>query len=122
MQWITKVHLCLFYFLRHHLVFCFFFTEELFSLGPEQLGCLQDKEKPGAKVSAVLKVIARNVPYIFLTCKVYASSLQVRVIPLELQRLFVSLLLVDQQSASTANLTDSFGWNSSEVCAQYLCQ
>lgn len=41
---------------------------------------------------------------------------QVRVIPLELQRLFVSLLLVDQQSASTANLTDSFGWNSSEVC------
>lgn len=31
-------------------LFCFF-AEELFSLGPEQLGCLQDKEKPGAKVS-----------------------------------------------------------------------
>lgn len=40
---------------------------------------------------------------------------QVRVIPLELQRLFASLLLIDQQSASTADLTDSFGWNSSEV-------
>lgn len=37
-------------------------------------------------------------------------------IPLELQRLFARLLLVDQQSASTADLTDSFGWNSSEVC------
>ncbi|XP_065822433.1 ubiquitin carboxyl-terminal hydrolase 40 isoform X2 [Labrus bergylta] len=63
------------------------FREELFSLGSEELGCLEDKEKPEAKV---------------------------RVIPLELQRLFSSLLLVDQQSASTANLTDSFGWNSSE--------
>lgn len=41
-------------------------------------------------------------------------------IPLELQRLFAHLLLVDQQSASTAGLTDSFGWNSSEVCALYL--
>uniref|UniRef100_A0A671TUG1 Ubiquitin specific peptidase 40 n=1 Tax=Sparus aurata TaxID=8175 RepID=A0A671TUG1_SPAAU len=65
------------------------FREELFSLGPDELGCLEDKDKPGAKV---------------------------RVIPLELQRLFASLLLVDQQSASTASLTDSFGWNSSEVC------
>uniref|UniRef100_A0A3Q0S7X2 Ubiquitin specific peptidase 40 n=1 Tax=Amphilophus citrinellus TaxID=61819 RepID=A0A3Q0S7X2_AMPCI len=65
------------------------FREELFSLGPEELGCLEDKEKPEAKV---------------------------RVIPLELQRLFAHLLLVDQQSASTASLTDSFGWNSSEVC------
>lgn len=37
-------------------------------------------------------------------------------IPLELQRLFASLLLVDQQSASTSDLTDSFGWNSTEVC------
>lgn len=40
-------------------------------------------------------------------------------IPLELQKLFASLLLVDQQSASTANLTNSFGWNSSEVCVRY---
>ncbi|XP_026161733.1 ubiquitin carboxyl-terminal hydrolase 40 isoform X2 [Mastacembelus armatus] len=71
------------------------FREELFSLGPEELGCLEDKEKPGAKV---------------------------RVIPLELQRLFASLLLVDQQSASTADLTESFGWNSSEGTNQHDVQ
>ncbi|CAJ1073333.1 ubiquitin carboxyl-terminal hydrolase 40 isoform X1 [Xyrichtys novacula] len=71
------------------------FREELFSLGSEELGCLEDKEKPDAKV---------------------------RVIPLELQRLFASLLLVDQQSASTANLTDSFGWNSSEGTNQHDVQ
>ena len=41
---------------------------------------------------------------------------QVRVIPLELQRLFTHLLLVDQQSASTTQLTDSFGWKNNEVC------
>ncbi|XP_035023550.2 ubiquitin carboxyl-terminal hydrolase 40 isoform X1 [Hippoglossus stenolepis] len=71
------------------------FREELFSLGPDELGCLEDKEKPGAKV---------------------------RLIPLELQRLFARLLLVDQQSASTANLTDSFGWNSSEGTNQHDVQ
>ncbi|XP_049452493.1 ubiquitin carboxyl-terminal hydrolase 40 isoform X1 [Epinephelus fuscoguttatus] len=71
------------------------FREELFKLGAEELGCLEDKEKPGSKV---------------------------RVIPLELQRLFASLLLVDQQSASTADLTDSFGWNSSEGTNQHDVQ
>uniref|UniRef100_A0A7N6BXZ5 Ubiquitin carboxyl-terminal hydrolase n=1 Tax=Anabas testudineus TaxID=64144 RepID=A0A7N6BXZ5_ANATE len=71
------------------------FREELFRLGPEELGCLEDKEKPGSKV---------------------------RVIPLELQRLFARLLLVDQQSASTADLTDSFGWNSSEGTNQHDVQ
>ncbi|XP_074516578.1 ubiquitin carboxyl-terminal hydrolase 40 isoform X1 [Sebastes fasciatus] len=71
------------------------FREELFNLGADELGCLEDKEKPGAKV---------------------------RVIPLELQRLFASLLLVDQQSASTADLTDSFGWNSSEGTNQHDVQ
>ncbi|XP_019110038.2 ubiquitin carboxyl-terminal hydrolase 40 isoform X1 [Larimichthys crocea] len=71
------------------------FREELFSLGPDELGCLEDKEKPGAKV---------------------------RVIPLELQSLFASLLLSDQQSASTANLTGSFGWNSSEGTNQHDVQ
>uniref|UniRef100_A0A3P8UWW9 Ubiquitin specific peptidase 40 n=1 Tax=Cynoglossus semilaevis TaxID=244447 RepID=A0A3P8UWW9_CYNSE len=71
------------------------FREELFSLGPEELGCLEDKDKPGAKV---------------------------RVIPLELQRLFARLLLVDQQSASTADLTHSFGWNSSEGTNQHDVQ
>ncbi|KAM4542615.1 ubiquitin carboxyl-terminal hydrolase 40 isoform 2-T2 [Odontesthes bonariensis] len=71
------------------------FREELFSLGPEELGCLEDKDKPEAKV---------------------------RVIPLELQRLFARLLLVDQQSASTADLTGSFGWNSSEGTNQHDVQ
>ncbi|XP_077416096.1 ubiquitin carboxyl-terminal hydrolase 40 isoform X1 [Vanacampus margaritifer] len=71
------------------------FREELFSLGPDELGCLKDKDKPEAKV---------------------------RVIPLELQRLFVRLLLVDQQSASTADLTGSFGWNSNEGTNQHDVQ
>ncbi|XP_031703840.1 ubiquitin carboxyl-terminal hydrolase 40 isoform X1 [Anarrhichthys ocellatus] len=71
------------------------FREELFSLGAAELGCLEDKEEPGVKV---------------------------RVIPLELQKLFASLLLVDQQSASTANLTNSFGWNSSEGTNQHDVQ
>ncbi|XP_008275139.1 ubiquitin carboxyl-terminal hydrolase 40 isoform X2 [Stegastes partitus] len=71
------------------------FREELFSLGADELGCLEDKDKPEAKV---------------------------RVIPLELQRLFARLLLVDQQSASTAGLTDSFGWNSSEGTNQHDVQ
>uniref|UniRef100_W5MVH3 Ubiquitin specific peptidase 40 n=1 Tax=Lepisosteus oculatus TaxID=7918 RepID=W5MVH3_LEPOC len=67
------------------------FREVLFSLGPEELGYLSDKDKPEAKV---------------------------RVIPLELQRLFAYLLLVDQQAASTADLTDSFGWTSNEETSQ----
>lgn len=71
------------------------FREELFSLGAEELGCLEDKDKPGTKV---------------------------RVIPLELQRLFARLLLVDQQSASTTDLTNSFGWNSSEGTNQHDVQ
>ncbi|XP_028294265.1 ubiquitin carboxyl-terminal hydrolase 40 isoform X2 [Gouania willdenowi] len=71
------------------------FREALFSLGPKELGHLEDKDKPGAKV---------------------------RVIPLELQRLFAYLLLVDQQSASTSDLTDSFGWNSYEGTNQHDVQ
>ncbi|XP_049596630.1 ubiquitin carboxyl-terminal hydrolase 40 [Syngnathus scovelli] len=71
------------------------FREELFALGTDELGSLEDKDKPGAKV---------------------------RVIPLELQRLFARLLLVDQQSASTADLTDSFGWNSNERTNQHDVQ
>ncbi|XP_055015503.1 ubiquitin carboxyl-terminal hydrolase 40 [Boleophthalmus pectinirostris] len=71
------------------------FREELFNLGPEELGCLEDKDTPGAKV---------------------------RVIPLQLQRLFARLLLVDQQSASTAELTDSFGWNTTEGTNQHDVQ
>lgn len=64
------------------------FREALFSLGPAELGSLEDKDKPDAKV---------------------------RIIPLQLQRLFAQLLLLDQEAASTADLTDSFGWTSNEV-------
>uniref|UniRef100_A0A673HU14 Ubiquitin carboxyl-terminal hydrolase 40-like n=1 Tax=Sinocyclocheilus rhinocerous TaxID=307959 RepID=A0A673HU14_9TELE len=67
------------------------FREELFHLGPDELGCLADKDKPEAKV---------------------------RVIPLELQRLFSHLLLVDEKTASTSDLTDSFGWTNNEEMGQ----
>ncbi|ELV09603.1 Ubiquitin carboxyl-terminal hydrolase 40 [Tupaia chinensis] len=39
---------------------------------------------------------------------------QVRIIPLQLQRLFAQLLLLDQEAATTTDLTDSFGWTSDE--------
>nr|XP_014343853.1 PREDICTED: ubiquitin carboxyl-terminal hydrolase 40 [Latimeria chalumnae] len=71
------------------------FREALFSLGEEDLGCLADEENPDSRV---------------------------RVIPLQLQRLFAQLLLVDQQAASTANLTDSFGWTSNEERSQHDVQ
>ncbi|XP_036092254.1 ubiquitin carboxyl-terminal hydrolase 40 isoform X3 [Rousettus aegyptiacus] len=71
------------------------FREALFSLGPEELGSLEEKDKPDAKV---------------------------RIIPLQLQRLFAQLLLVDQEAASTADLTDSFGWTSNEEMRQHDVQ
>ncbi|XP_012922219.1 ubiquitin carboxyl-terminal hydrolase 40 isoform X2 [Heterocephalus glaber] len=71
------------------------FREALFSLGPEELGSLEDKDKPHAKV---------------------------RVIPLQLQRLFAQLLLLDQGAASTTDLTDSFGWTSNEEMRQHDVQ
>uniref|UniRef100_A0A8D2KY21 Ubiquitin specific peptidase 40 n=1 Tax=Varanus komodoensis TaxID=61221 RepID=A0A8D2KY21_VARKO len=46
----------------------------------------------------------------------------VRIIPLQLQRLFAQLLLLDQQAASTADLTDSFGWKSNEEMRQHDVQ
>ncbi|XP_062434710.1 ubiquitin carboxyl-terminal hydrolase 40 isoform X3 [Rhea pennata] len=71
------------------------FREALFSLGPEELGTLDDISKPDAKV---------------------------RIIPLQLQRLFAQLLLLDQQAASTTDLTESFGWNSNEEMRQHDVQ
>ncbi|KAM9249451.1 ubiquitin carboxyl-terminal hydrolase 40 isoform 1-T1 [Dugong dugon] len=71
------------------------FREALFSLGPEELGSLEDKDKPETKV---------------------------RIIPLQLQRLFAQLLLLDQEAASTADLTDSFGWTSNEEMRQHDVQ
>ncbi|NWQ79496.1 UBP40 hydrolase, partial [Columbina picui] len=67
----------------------------LFSLGPEELGTLDDISKPDAKV---------------------------RLIPLQLQRLFAQLLLLDQQAASTTDLTESFGWSSHEEMRQHDVQ
>ncbi|XP_008063295.1 ubiquitin carboxyl-terminal hydrolase 40 [Carlito syrichta] len=71
------------------------FREALFSLGPEELGFFEDKDKPDAKV---------------------------RIIPLQLQRLFAQLLLLDQEAASTTDLTDSFGWTSNEEMRQHDVQ
>ncbi|NWY64696.1 UBP40 hydrolase, partial [Erithacus rubecula] len=69
--------------------------EALFSLGPEELGTLDDSRKADAKV---------------------------RIIPLQLQRLFAQLLLLDQQAASTTDLTESFGWSSQEEMRQHDVQ
>ncbi|GFR75865.1 ubiquitin carboxyl-terminal hydrolase 40 [Elysia marginata] len=71
------------------------FREKLFTLSETDLGCLEDKGKPDAKV---------------------------RVIPLELQRLFAQLLLSNQQSVSTADLTNSFGWTNQEAFQQHDVQ
>nr|XP_060480213.1 ubiquitin carboxyl-terminal hydrolase 40 [Panthera onca] len=71
------------------------FREALFSLGPEELGSFEDKDKPDAKV---------------------------RIIPLQLQRMFAQLLLLDQDAASTMDLTDSFGWTSDEEMRQHDVQ
>nr|XP_031534612.1 ubiquitin carboxyl-terminal hydrolase 40 [Vicugna pacos] len=48
--------------------------------------------------------------------------IQVRIIPLQLQRLFAQLLLLDQDAASTTDLTDSFGWTSNEEMRQHDVQ
>ncbi|XP_064614511.1 ubiquitin carboxyl-terminal hydrolase 40-like [Liolophura sinensis] len=67
------------------------FRDCLFSLTEEELGRLEEIGKPGCKV---------------------------RVIPIQLQRLFARLLLSDQQSISTSELTDSFGWTNHEELQQ----
>ncbi|XP_061463760.1 ubiquitin carboxyl-terminal hydrolase 40 isoform X2 [Rhineura floridana] len=71
------------------------FREALFSIGPDELGSLEDNNKPESKV---------------------------RIIPLQLQRLFAQLLLLEQHAASTTDLTDSFGWKSDEEMRQHDVQ
>ncbi|KAK3105338.1 hypothetical protein FSP39_022933 [Pinctada imbricata] len=71
------------------------FRENLFLLSEHELGRLADKDKEDAKV---------------------------RVIPLELQRLFVQLLLGDRQSVLTTDLTNSFGWTNNEELQQHDVQ
>ncbi|BFY97379.1 hypothetical protein BsWGS_00419 [Bradybaena similaris] len=50
------------------------------------------------------------------------SSSKVRAIPLQLQRLFSQLLLSDQPSVSTTDLTNSFGWTNHEAFQQHDVQ
>ncbi|CAL1267253.1 unnamed protein product [Larinioides sclopetarius] len=69
------------------------FREGLFSLSDAELGSLENREKA-----------------------------KTRIIPLQLQRLFARLLLVDQQAASTTELTDSFGWSNNEELQQHDVQ
>ncbi|XP_040296093.1 ubiquitin carboxyl-terminal hydrolase 40 isoform X2 [Bufo bufo] len=71
------------------------FREALFALSTEELGTLDEKDVPDSKV---------------------------RIIPLQLQRLFAQLLLVDQQAASTSDLTSSFGWDNNEQTGQHDVQ
>ncbi|XP_052226207.1 ubiquitin carboxyl-terminal hydrolase 40-like isoform X2 [Dreissena polymorpha] len=72
------------------------FREGLFSLSEEELGTL-DAEKP-------------------------LNESKARVIPIQLQRLFARLLLIDCQSVSTKDLTNSFGWTDSEHFQQHDVQ
>ncbi|GFX09981.1 ubiquitin carboxyl-terminal hydrolase 40 [Trichonephila clavipes] len=69
------------------------FREGLFLLSDAELGSLENREKG-----------------------------KIRIIPLQLQRLFARLLLVDQQAASTTELTDSFGWSNNEELQQHDVQ
>nr|XP_058972797.1 ubiquitin carboxyl-terminal hydrolase 40-like [Pocillopora verrucosa] len=47
---------------------------------------------------------------------------KVRVIPHQLQKLFAKLLLLDQDSVNTSQLTDSFGWTGNEGFQQHDVQ
>ncbi|XP_060066969.1 ubiquitin carboxyl-terminal hydrolase 40-like [Ylistrum balloti] len=71
------------------------FREALFDLGDEELGKLEERDVPGSKV---------------------------RVIPIQLQKLFARLLLSDQQSVPTVDLTESFGWTNNEELQQHDVQ
>ncbi|CAC5397449.1 USP40 [Mytilus coruscus] len=71
------------------------FRESLFDLTEDELGSFDSNDIPGKKV---------------------------RVIPLQLQKLFTRLLLSNQQSISTTELTDSFGWNNKEELQQHDVQ
>ncbi|XP_062518219.1 ubiquitin carboxyl-terminal hydrolase 40-like [Corticium candelabrum] len=71
------------------------FRERLFKLGGDELGDIMQPE---------------------------SRENQVRSIPIQLQRLFAQLLLLNQQSCSTDMLTDSFGWTSREELQQHDVQ
>jgi len=71
------------------------FCARLFRLGSDELGSLVDCEMSEAKV---------------------------RIIPLQLQRLFARLLMLNVSAVSTADLTSSFGWSSHEERDQHDIQ
>ncbi|CAF0830036.1 unnamed protein product [Brachionus calyciflorus] len=71
------------------------FRENLFSLSNEELGLVPSKTGQLPKL---------------------------RVIPVELQRLFAQLLLLEQEACSTNRLTDSFGWTNNEELQQHDVQ
>ncbi|KAL4222900.1 ubiquitin-like protein-specific protease [Mactra antiquata] len=71
------------------------FRDGLFCLTQDELGKLEDADKPASKV---------------------------RVIPIQLQRLFANLLLKNCQSVSTRDLTNSFGWTNDEQFQQHDVQ
>ncbi|XP_064647574.1 ubiquitin carboxyl-terminal hydrolase 40-like [Lineus longissimus] len=71
------------------------FRDALFALGTNELGRIEDKNKAGSKV---------------------------RIIPIELQRLFVRMLHLNQSCTSTTDLTDSFGWTNNEELQQHDVQ
>ena len=59
--------------------------------------------------------VAFNIYFLIKIIFKYFIINQVRVIPLQLQKLFAKLLLLDQDSVNTTDLTDSFGWSGNEV-------
>ncbi|XP_067119368.1 ubiquitin carboxyl-terminal hydrolase 40-like isoform X1 [Centruroides vittatus] len=71
------------------------FRDGIFELEESELGSLNDKQKKGSKI---------------------------RIIPLQLQRLFARLLLSNQEAASTSELTESFGWKHNEEMQQHDVQ
>lgn len=71
------------------------FREQLFRLGPDELGKLDDVKMKNAKV---------------------------RIIPIQLQMLLARLLLLDQYACGTEGLTESFGWVDNEEMQQHDVQ
>ena len=112
-----------------------FHTEALFSLDDSELG-IQPEDTVGANksqhmvraLSSYNKLLTYSNLFdddllpILLHAIIYYIYLgwQVREIPVELQKLFVRLLLSDQQSAEVNALTNSFGWKSNEVKLLFL--
>ena len=62
-----------------------------------------------------------ELSFTFYLLSTHLLSTQVRVIPIQLQKLFARLLLVQQQSIGTQELTDSFGWTNNEVGYVLVC-